>query len=97
MATTSSPSAPQKPKLLDRVREAIRARHYSRKTEDAYVAWINRLQVPAAYPGEAQRPPREAEAFAVRGIPSEPVARRTEIGSSLLQSSGFYTGPYTCS
>ena len=31
------------PKLLDRVREAIRPRHYSRRTEDAYVSWIRRF------------------------------------------------------
>ncbi|MGE5276284.1 MAG: phage integrase N-terminal SAM-like domain-containing protein, partial [Acidobacteriota bacterium] len=30
------------PRLLDRVREAIRARHYSLRTEEAYVAWIRR-------------------------------------------------------
>lgn len=30
------------PKLLDRVRDAIRARHYSRRTEAAYVSWIRR-------------------------------------------------------
>ncbi|MBI3492116.1 MAG: integron integrase [Acidobacteria bacterium] len=30
------------PKLLDRVRDAIRTRHYSRRTEDAYVYWIRR-------------------------------------------------------
>jgi integrase len=36
--------APEAPKLrlLDRVREAIRARHYSRRTEKTYVAWIRR-------------------------------------------------------
>ncbi len=43
MPSMNSPSAPQKPKLLDRVREAIRSRHYSRNTEDAYVAWIKRF------------------------------------------------------
>src|SRR3989338_4020331 len=43
MTSINSPSAPQKPKLLDRVREAIRSRHYSRNTEDAYVAWIKRF------------------------------------------------------
>jgi integrase len=42
MTTMNSPSAPQKPKLLDSVREAIRARHYSRRTEDAYIGWIKR-------------------------------------------------------
>jgi len=26
-----------KPKLLDRVRDAVRVRHYSRRTADAYV------------------------------------------------------------
>jgi integron integrase len=31
------------PKLLDCVREAIRVRHYSRRTEEAYVTWIRRF------------------------------------------------------
>lgn len=30
------------PKLPDRVRAAIRARHYSPRTEEAYVMWIRR-------------------------------------------------------
>ena len=30
--------APNQPRLLDRVRAAIRARHYRRRTEKAYVA-----------------------------------------------------------
>jgi hypothetical protein len=33
------------PKLLDQVRDAIRTRHYSRRTEEAYVAWIRRYIV----------------------------------------------------
>jgi integron integrase len=32
-----------KPKLLDQVRDAIRARHYSPRTEDTYVHWIKRF------------------------------------------------------
>ena len=46
--TASSPLAVQEPpaarppRLLDRVRAAVRARHYSRRTEKAYVAWIRR-------------------------------------------------------
>lgn len=32
----------RKPKLLDQVREAIRARHYSIRTEEAYAQWIRR-------------------------------------------------------
>jgi integron integrase len=35
-------AASSKPKLLDRVRHAVRARHYSRRTEKAYVHWIKR-------------------------------------------------------
>src|SRR5712692_5274702 len=35
-------SSPRPPKLLDRVREAIRLRHGSRSTEKSYVAWIRR-------------------------------------------------------
>jgi integron integrase len=38
----SGTGGPPKPRLLDRVREAIRARHYSRRTEKTYVAWIRR-------------------------------------------------------
>jgi integron integrase len=34
---------PAQPKLLDRVREAIRTRHYSPRTEQAYVHWIRRF------------------------------------------------------
>jgi integron integrase len=34
---------PNPPRLLDRVREAIRLRHYSPRTEDAYVGWIRRF------------------------------------------------------
>jgi integron integrase len=36
------PTAP-KPKLLDQVRQAIRTRQYSYKTEKAYVGWIKRF------------------------------------------------------
>jgi hypothetical protein len=32
-----------KPKLLDQVREAIRVRHLSYRTEQAYVDWIRRF------------------------------------------------------
>jgi integron integrase len=39
--TSRRPTA--KPKLLDRLRAAIRARHYSRSTEKAYVNWVKRF------------------------------------------------------
>jgi hypothetical protein len=34
---------PQKPKLLDQVRDKIRLRQYSLRTEEAYVQWITRF------------------------------------------------------
>src|SRR5258708_1276092 len=34
---------PNPPRLLDQVRAAARVRHYSLRTEDAYVAWIRRF------------------------------------------------------
>ena len=36
-------SASGGPRLLDRVRAAVRMRHYSRKTEKTYVGWIRRF------------------------------------------------------
>jgi integron integrase len=38
----AGPAIPPKPRLLDRVRLALRARHGSRRTEKTYVAWIRR-------------------------------------------------------
>lgn len=38
----AGPDRPPKPRLLDRVRQTLRARHYSRRTEKAYVFWIKR-------------------------------------------------------
>jgi site-specific recombinase XerD len=35
--------APGKSKLLDQVRDAIRLRHYSIRTEQAYTDWIKRF------------------------------------------------------
>ena len=32
-----------KPKILDQVRDAIRVKHYSMRTEEAYVHWIKRF------------------------------------------------------
>ena len=35
--------AAKAPKLLDRLREALRARHYSRRTEETYCQWVKRF------------------------------------------------------
>lgn len=39
--STATPSRP--PKLLDRMREALRVRHYAIRTEDCYVEWARRF------------------------------------------------------
>jgi len=51
------------PRLLDRVRDAIRVRHYSYRTEQQYVAWIRRFIVfnGRRHPRELGGP--EVEAF----------------------------------
>ena len=40
---TSADATVPPPKLLDCVRTAIRTRHYSYRTEEAYVGWIRRF------------------------------------------------------
>jgi Phage integrase, N-terminal SAM-like domain len=55
-----SPLPARPPKLLDRVRAALRARHYSRRTEDAYAAWIRRFIL-----FQGKRPPAEMGAAEV--------------------------------
>jgi hypothetical protein len=42
VAEAGARAAP-KPRLLDRMREALRLRRYSRRTEEAYVAWARRF------------------------------------------------------
>jgi len=42
-ASTPVVSPAPKPKLLDQVRQAIRTRHYSPRTEETYVHWIKRF------------------------------------------------------
>jgi integron integrase len=41
--TDSTPSTAQPPKLLDQVRDRIRVKHYSIRTETQYVQWIKRF------------------------------------------------------
>ena len=41
----SAVDAIRQPKLLERVRQVIRTKHYSRRTEDAYRGWLHRFIV----------------------------------------------------
>jgi hypothetical protein len=56
----AQPPSPPQPRLLDRVRAAARLRHYSRRTEAAYVAWVRRYVV-----FHGKRHPRELGATEV--------------------------------
>jgi integron integrase len=77
---TSEPAGESvgRPRLLDQVRDAIRTRHYSRRTEDAYAHWIvrfirfHRLRHPETM-GEA-----EIEAFLTHLAVEERVAASTQ-------------------
>ncbi len=40
---TPDTTHPAQPKLLDRMREALRSRHYSRRTEQTYCHWVKRF------------------------------------------------------
>ncbi|MBI2455371.1 MAG: integron integrase, partial [candidate division NC10 bacterium] len=39
----ASPAQGRQPRLLDRLREALRSRHYSRRTEQCYCHWVKRF------------------------------------------------------
>jgi integron integrase len=49
-----NPTAPREPRLLDRLRQEIRVRHYSIRTERSYVDWVRRFIVfhGKRHPGE---------------------------------------------
>ena len=61
MLETSQP--PRKQKLLDRVREVLRVHHYSRRTEEAYTAWIRRFILYHGKQHPAEMGEREVAAF----------------------------------
>jgi site-specific recombinase XerD len=66
------------PRLMEQVRAEIRARHYSRRTEDAYVHWIRRFIVfhGRRHPRELGAP--EVSAFLVWLAVEQHVAASTQ-------------------
>lgn len=64
------PAPPRQPRLLDRVRQALRLRHLSPRTEAAYVAWIRRFVF-----FHAKRHPDEMGAFEVVAFLSDLAVR----------------------
>src|SRR5262245_15137544 len=51
------------PRLLDRVRDAIRRKHYSRRTEETYIHWIKRFIYYSGKRHPAQMGAAEVTAF----------------------------------
>jgi integron integrase len=77
-ATTADPAAPR---LLDQVREVIRLRHYSIRTEQAYVQWITRFIL-----FHRKRHPAEMGAAEVTAFLSDLAIRRNVAASTQNQA-----------
>jgi site-specific recombinase XerD len=67
-----------RPELLDRLREAMRARHYSRRTEDAYALWIKRFCFFHRLRHPAEMAEREINAFLTHLALKEKVSASTQ-------------------
>jgi len=67
-----------RPRLLDRVRDAIRARHYSRSTEKTYVHWIKRYIFFHGKRHPAEMGAAEASAFLTSLAVHDKVAASTQ-------------------
>ena len=92
----ASPPAPRPPRLLDRVREAIRSRHYSRRTEKAYVHWIRRFIFFHGKRHPAEMGAAEVAAFLTSLAVQDKVAASTQNQAQrppLSVSRGVWRGP----
>ena len=67
-----------KPKLLDQLREGLRARHYSRRTEQTYCSWVKRFIFfhKVRHPAEMAEP--EINAFLTHLAVKEKVSASTQ-------------------
>ena len=59
----TTPQSPPPPKLLDQVRDRLRAKHYSIRTETQYLQWIKRFIF-----SHGKRHPREMGAVEVEAF-----------------------------
>lgn len=69
------------PRLLDQVREVIRLRHYSIRTEQAYVQWIRRFIV-----FHGKKHPRDMGSAEVTAFLSDLAVRRNVSASTQTQA-----------
>ncbi len=74
-------SFPAKPRLLDQVRNEIRVRHYSIRTEEAYVHWIRRFIL-----FHGKRHPRDLGEAEIRGFLTDLAARENVASSTQNQA-----------
>ena len=84
----SQPMEEHRPKkLLDQVRDAIRLKHYSYRTEQAYVGWIKRYIYfhDVRHPSEMGAP--EVEAFLTHLAVSAPRQRPSELSARPILNS----------
>ena len=90
-----------KQKLLDPLREALRSRHYSRRTEQTYCHWVKRFIV-TMLPESLKRPLqdhlRKVKAIYERDLHPSPQPRTDRCTQSrrrvLTDSGEFYADPY---
>jgi len=72
---------PDAPRLLERVHEAVRIRHYSRRTEKAYTSWIRRFVV-----FHGRRHPEEMGEAEITAFLSDLATRRKVAASTQNQA-----------
>jgi len=68
----------QRPKLLGKVREAIRLKHYSKKTEESYIYWIRKFLRFHRLRHPREMGSKEMEAFLTHLAIEEHVAASTQ-------------------
>lgn len=76
---------PGKPKLLDQVRIAIRTKHYSYRTEEAYVNWTKRFVLFHDERHPAEMGEKEINQFLTYLAVKKRVAASTHYATHLLQ------------
>ncbi len=75
------PTSPAVPRLVDAVRAAMRLRHFSRRTESAYLGWIRRFVV-----ANGRHPPRDLGAAEVTAFLSSLATERRVAASTQNQA-----------
>ncbi len=78
LAPAGAPPLSRQPKLLDRLRDALRARHYSPRTEQSYRHWVKRFIFfhHVRHPNEMAEP--EVNAFLTHLAVKEKVSASTQ-------------------